>query len=224
MKNRHILSFILALFSKDINAQITPQKVVNQAFIEAQYKDTLFLNKKIDSTFAPQIHGALLFYPELRNTHITFRVKKTLVPLAARPRIWAVFQKPKKRKYLITISSKTMGKLAPILLKNLSFNAQVGVLGHEISHIAEFNQKRGHYFIKLLFWQLSKKKMDIFENNTDKRTIEHGLGYQLLAWSIEVRQNLKIEAWGGADHKGVQERERYMSPKTIMALIDYPQF
>jgi hypothetical protein len=221
MKNIKRLVFIFTLFLTKINAQITPQKIVNQEFIKENFKDSLFLNKKIDSLYKLQIQGALLFFPELKNVHIKFRVKHTLVPLAARPRIWAVFQKPENRKYLITISSKSIGKLEPILLKNLSFNAQVGVLGHEISHIAEFNEKKRSFFIKLLFWQLSKIRMDIFENNTDRRTVEHGLGYQLLAWSTEVRHNLKIKEWGGAVKNGVQERERYMSPETILRLIDY---
>lgn len=215
------VGFLICLFALKTTAQIPIQKVITPDFIAIHFNDSLFGNKKIDSSFIEQIHGALLFFPELEKTKITFRVKKTIVPLAARPRIWAVFQKPNNRKYLITISSKTIGKLESILLKNLSFNAQVGVLGHEISHVADFNSRKSGYFIKLLFMQVSKKAMDIFENNTDKRTIEHGLGYQLLSWSTEVRQNLKIEEWGGADKNGVQERERYMSPKTILEQINY---
>lgn len=221
MKHLKILSLVLCLIAAKSIAQVAPQKVVTAAFVEAHASDTLFLNKKIDSTFRQQIQGALLFYPELKNTKITFRVKKTLVPLAARPRVWAVCQKPKNRRYIVTISSKTIRKLEPILLKNLSFNAQVGVLGHEISHVADFNQRKGRYFIKLLLMQVSKKAMDVFENNTDRRTIEHGLGYQLLSWSTEVRHNLKINQWGGADKKGIQERERYMSPSSILKLINY---
>jgi hypothetical protein len=221
MKKFTIFIIIYLTFVKTLNAQIEPQKLITKTFIEAQSQNTLFSNKQIDSSFLTQTQGALLFFPELKDVKIKFRVKHTLVPLSARPRIWAVFQKPKNRQYLITISSKTIQQLEPILLKNLSFNAQVGVLGHEISHIAEFNQKHGRYFIKLLFMQLSKKAMDRFENNTDRRTIEHGLGYQLLSWSTEVRQNLKIKSWGGAEKKGVQERERYMSPSSIMPLLTY---
>jgi hypothetical protein len=221
MKNFQIVLVIYLAFSANLFAQIAPQKAINKTFVEAQYSDTFFKNKQIDSNFLTQTQGALLFFPELKNVKIKFRVKKTLVPLSARPRIWAVFQKPQNRQYLITISSKTIQQLEPILLKNLSFNAQIGVLGHEISHIAEFNEKKGRYFIKLLFMQLSKKAMDTFENNTDKRTIAHGLGYQLLSWSTEVRQNLKIKAWGGAEKKGVQERERYMSPSSITELLTY---
>ena len=112
--------FLFSLFSVKSKAQITPQKVINQVFIEANFNDSLFLNKQIDNLFKTQIQGALLFFPELKNVNIKFSVKKTLVPLAARPRIWAVFQKPEKRRYLITISSKSIGKLEPILLKNLN--------------------------------------------------------------------------------------------------------
>jgi hypothetical protein len=221
MKNIIVLHLIFLAFLPRIYAQISPQKEVTPAFITAYFNDSLLNNKQIDSIFKPQISGALMFYPELKNIKIKFKIKKAITPLSARPRVWATFQKPKNRKYLIVISSASISKLEPILLKNLSFNAQVGVLGHEISHIADFNQRKGLYFVKLLFMQFSKKAMDIFENNTDKRTIEHGLGYQLLAWSTEVRQNLKIKEWGGAAKNGIQERERYMSPKTIMGLVDY---
>ncbi len=221
MKNIIALHLTFLAFLPRIRAQVLPQKEITPAFIAAHFNDNLSRNKQIDSTFKQQISGALMFYPELKDIKIKFKVKKAIVPLSARPRVWATFQKPKNRKYLIVISSASIGKLEPILLKNLSFNAQVGVLGHEISHIADFNQRKGLYFVKLLFMQFSRKAMDVFENNTDRRTIEHGLGYQLLAWSTEVRHNLKIKDWGGAAKSGIQERERYMSPETIMELVNY---
>jgi hypothetical protein len=221
MKNLIAVYLIVHAFLPKNCAQVLPQKEVTPAFIGAYFNDSLLLNKQIDPTFKQQISGALLYYPELKNIKIKFRVKKNLSPLAARPVIWAIFQKPKNRQYIVIISNQTMERLEPILLKNLSFNAQVGVLGHEISHVLEYNRKKSGFFIKLLFWQLSKKKMDIFENNTDRRTIEQGLGYQLLAWSTEVRQNLKIKQWKGANTEGVGvERERYMSPQTIEKIMD----
>jgi hypothetical protein len=220
MKKIIISYVILFALSSHISAQVLPQKEVTPSFITAHFNDSLLINKHIDSTFKQQIRGALLFYPELKNIKIAFKIKKSITPLSARPRVWAIFQKPKNRKYLIVISSASIEKLEPILLKNLSFNAQVGVLGHELSHISDFNQRHGLYFVKLLFMQLSKKAMDIFENKTDRRAIEHGLGYQLLAWSTEVRQNLKIEQWNGVHTEGGMARERYMSPKTIMEHIN----
>jgi hypothetical protein len=215
------LYLIFSVFAVQTHAQVLPQKEVTPAFISAHINDSLLLNKQMDTTYKQQISAALLFYPELRGIKIKFRVKKAISPLAARPSVWAIFQKPKNRQYIVTISHQTIKLLDPILLKNLSFNAQIGVLGHKISHIAEFNQKKSGFFIKLLFWQLSKKRLDIFENNTDRRTIEHGLGHQLWAWSTEVRQKLKIKQWNGVHTEGVLERERYMSPQTIEKLLGY---
>jgi hypothetical protein len=111
-----------------------------------------------------QIMSALLFYPELKETNIDFRIKKARSPLQARPTMWAIFRKNKNRRYLITISSKTIEKLEPILLHNLSYNAQIGVIGHELSHISDFQSHRGAFLIKLLLWQLSSKKLDKMEN------------------------------------------------------------
>ena len=175
----------------------------------------------MDTTFRLQIQGALLFYPELKNSRIKFRIRNVKSPLAARPTFWAIFQKPKNRTYLITISKKTSERFTPILLKNLSFNAQIGVLGHELSHISFYNRQKGRYFIKLLFMQLNPKAMDNFENDTDRRCIAHGLGYQLLSWSEEVREKLHIKTWKGVDNNATLERERYMSPASILKEIDY---
>jgi hypothetical protein len=214
------LAFILC-FTNVLNAQIKPQKIINNDFINAHFKDDLMARKQMDSTFKQQIKGALLFYPELKNSRIKFRIKKVKSPLAARPTFWAIFQKPENRTYLITISEKTSQRFDPILLKNLSFNAQIGVLGHELSHISFYNKKKGIYFLKLLMMQLNAKAMDGFENDTDKRCIEHGLGYQLLSWSTEVREKLKIKTWKGVDNQSITERERYMSPASILKHIDY---
>jgi predicted SprT family Zn-dependent metalloprotease len=204
-----------------LNAQIAPQKTITPDFINAHLNDSLSINKQMNSIFALQIKGALLFYPELKNSRIKFRVRNVKSPLAARPTFWAIFQKPENRTYLITISSKTSERFTPILLKNLSFNAQIGVLGHELSHISFYNRKKGVYFIKLLFMQLNAKAMDNFENDTDKRCIAHGLGYQLLSWSTEVREKLHIKTWKGVDNNTMLERERYMSPTSILKEINY---
>ncbi len=221
MQNITVLLVGLVVTSLQASAQITPQKEITRAFIEQHFKPEQYPNIRIDTSFAWQIKAALLFYPELKDRHIRFRVKKAKIPLTSRPRISGIFQKAKNRRYLITISSQSMARLEPILLKNLSFNAQVGVLGHEISHVADYNSRNGLFFIKLVASYVSKKALDRFENNTDRRCIEHGLGYQLLAWSTEVRQNLKIEQWNGAKSDDMFKGERYMSPAAILSLIHY---
>jgi hypothetical protein len=207
-------------------AQLEPQSQITPEFITSNFQSDFLKNKKIDSTFYLQTIGALMYYPELKNTKIKVVVKKSKTPLTARPSIWAVFQRSQNRKYIITISTETAARLQPILLKNLSFNAQIGVLGHELSHLSFFQEKKGLYFIRLLGMHLNRKSIDIFENDTDKRCINHGLGHQLLAWSSEVRANLKITHWAGVKHAKNMKRERYMSPQSIidyMKLINYKQ-
>jgi len=50
--------------------------------------------------------------------------------------------------------------------------------------------------------------------------INHGLGYQLLDWSINVRENLKRVNWLGAVNLTTDEKsERYMNPSTIKNIL-----
>lgn len=192
------------------------------------YKDSLDLYKKEDTThhnkiipveFKDAISIALQYYPELSATKVKFRIKKTISPLAARPTFWAIFRKASKRKYIITISSSSTTKFTPILLKNLSFNSQVGVIGHELAHIDFYNSKKGIYFIGLALMHFNKRAIDRFEFDTDERCIQHGLGFQLLSWSKEVREKLTLKQWGGSNNPN-GKRERYMNPITIINYIN----
>ena len=109
----------------------------------------------------------------------------------------------------------------PILLKNMDFNAQVGVIGHELSHISDFISKNSFGLMRVGVGNLSQKFLDRFEYRTDSICIAHGLGYQLLSWSIFVRKALHYQNWDGADNidKGPMVRERYMNPLTIKKRI-----
>ena len=119
--------------------------------------------------------------------------------------------------YIITISDRSSAKLTPILFKQLSYEAQVGVLGHELSHVADFSGMKLSGLIRLGFGHLSRRYIDRFEYRTDSLCIEHGLGKYLLAWSIFVRKALHINDWQGADsiNTPLTGRERYMNPATI---------
>jgi hypothetical protein len=220
---RRLFNLLLILNGGLIFAQMPPQPVkeFKPDSVEMYLKNSVF-NKTMPSQFERQIRVALAYYPTLKQTKIIFKVRKTRTPLAAAPTFWSAFRRSSKRTYIITISSESsVPFLNKILLDSLGFNAQIGVLGHEISHILEFNSKNSLFFVGLVLRNVSKKAIDRFENNTDKRCIEQGLGYQLLAWSTEVRRNLNIKEWRGADNLGEQKRERYMSPPTILSLINY---
>ena len=220
-----ILFFLIAL-SQKMFAQRKP--VVEFERVDFTPNDSLQLLKQFgrNKTFIPQFTLqaliALSYYPELKNTHIRFIYKPAHSPLTTRPTFPSVLYKKSKRRFTITISDSTVDKLKPILLKQMNFNEQIGVIGHEFSHVADFTKRNifsmagsgiGHIF--------SSHYIDRFEYRTDSLCIAHGLGYQLLAWSIFVRRTMHRQNWEGADNVNVavMKRERYMNPSTITRRI-----
>ncbi len=184
------------------------------------YKTVFGKNKFMPPVFEKQILLALSFFPELRDSKITFVCQKATSPLSCRPTWASVFRNRKKRTYQITISIQTNPKLTAIMFANLPFNAQIGVLGHELSHIVDY-QHRGFWGLFAIgLGQFFSPFLDRFEFQTDRLCIEHGLGYQLKAWSEYVRQTLNIERWRGSGGNPKKLKERYMNPNTIQHHID----
>ena len=178
-------------------------------------------HKTIPPQFRRQILIALSYFPELKNITIEFRIKHTRTPLQTKPNAISIFKKSDARKYIITISDSTMGMLTPILLKNLNFNAQVGVLGHELSHVSDFNNKNTTGLLATGIKHISSTWIDRFEYRTDSICIAHGLGYQLLEWSMSVRKAMNSLDYDGADNvEKPMLRERYMNPSTIRKRIE----
>ena len=178
-----------------------------------QYGD----NKQLPKTFELQALIALSYFPELTNTRIQFIVKPAYSLLQTRPAGRGIFNRHTRR-FFMTISDSTYWKLAPIQLAAMDFNAQVGVIGHELSHVSDFISRN---FISLAMSgvkHLSSKYIDRFEYQTDSICIAHGLGYQLLAWSKFVRTNLNSGNYDGSDNiDKPMLHERYMNPATIIA-------
>ncbi len=173
---------------------------------------------------------ALSYYPELKRLKIHFVFTKSGPPLQARPTVWSTLTRSAKaRTYQIRIATKAGPMLEPILLKNLPYQAQVGVLGHELAHIADFSKRSFWGMLEVLFGNLSPRYLDRMEYCTDNRAIEQGMGLQLLAWSNHVHQAFKLyfEKQGKQSSSFLRrllERERYMRPETIerrMQEVDY---
>lgn len=216
--------FYLFLFSHALHAQeivktFHQDSLTNEKFTKLKSE---FGNHK---TFIPhyehQMLLALSYFPELKNIKIKFRLKKRETPLATRPTFFSMFRAAKNRTYVITISQQSTEYLDTITFKNLRFNAQIGVLGHELSHVSDYLNKGFGEMIEVGKNELfCPKEIDTMEYNTDLSCINHGLGYQLLDWSRNVRQNLNRDNWLGAVHLDANKgSERYMNPETIKEFI-----
>ncbi len=171
---------------------------------------------------------ALSYYPELKDICIRFVVRDKKSPLLTRPEFFsALFKQPHNRTYLIIISKDTEKYLKHIEFSRLNLDAQVGVLGHELTHVVDFSQRGTLGLLRVSWGNLSSRWIDHFEFETDRKTIDHGLGFQLLAWSNAVRDHMIIRSYSGIYDFSVEDlqnmektgRERYMKPATIMNII-----
>src|SRR6188508_2412856 len=187
-----------------------------------------FGNKKeIPPQFEKPILTALSYFPELKKVHIVFKIKKAYTPLTTKPNFAGVFKRKDHRTYIITISDQTIDTLKPLLFQNLIFEQQVGVIGHELSHVVDFNSKNFLQTIGVGINHISKRYLDKMEFNTDRICIQHGLGKYLLAYSKHVRETMHVQNWRGVDYvnkgNGNGKYERYMNPGTIEKIMQEMQ-
>ncbi|WP_153800943.1 hypothetical protein [Foetidibacter luteolus] len=177
-------------------------------------------NKEIPAALARPILVALSYFPELRQTYIRFEYRHYISPLAAKPRFFSIFRKGSKAKYIITISDSSNAFLSPILIKYMDYNARIGVIGHELSHVSYFVNGGFGRFIRTGIGHLSRAYMNRFEFATDSLCIAHGLGYQLLAWSRFIQKQFgNAEQTEATENSSVDKNERYMSPATVKRYI-----
>jgi hypothetical protein len=176
-------------------------------------------NKEIPEQYTKPILTALSHFPELKRVHIVFRVRKQYTPLTTKPDLASVFKRKNYRTYIITISNQTIDTLKRLLFQNLTFEEQVGVIGHELSHVVDFNSKNFPQTIAIGVGHLSKKYIDRMEFNTDRICVIHGLGKYLETYSTHVRETMHVHNWRGVDYvkkgNGNGQYERYMNPDTI---------
>lgn len=215
---------LITLLSSHLNAQEIVKAFNQNSFTNeeiATLKSEYGNNKELVASYENQILIALSYFPELKGVKIIFRIKNRTTPLATRPTLLSMFQSAKKRTYIITISEKSTNYLDTIVFKKLNYNAQIGVLGHELCHVSDYLNKGFGKMCNIAAKELfSKRATDNFEFNTDLNCINHGLGYQLLDWSSNVRKNLKRANWRGAVNLTVdQKSERYMNPNTIIEFL-----
>lgn len=176
-----------------------------------QLMDQYGTNKQLPSGFELPTLVALSHYPQLEQCSIDFILTDSKGSLYSQPDFWSVLLPWKERKYRVLIDTVKIQDLSrPTLLKNLPYNAQIGVIGHELAHTVSYLDKSSFALSWIaLRYQTSEPYLQAFENDTDRRTIDYGLGYQLLAWS-QFQHHIKVQE-GRGDH--------YLSPERIETIL-----
>jgi len=183
-------------------------------------------NKQIPGEFRLPILTALSHFPELKEIHINFVVEKAYTPLSTRPAFRSMVKRRGHRTYIVTISDQTIDTLSHLLYKNLNFTEQVGIMGHELSHVVDFNNKNFFQSTGNVIGHLSKRFVDKMEYKTDLICIQHGLGKYLETYSLHVRKTMHVSYWRGVDHVFEKDDhiERYMNPATIERYMQLAAF
>jgi hypothetical protein len=153
---------------------------------------------------------ALSHYPELKDVPIRFVVTDYFMPIAAPPRLQTMLGGKSKWEYDVVISTSSEDRWGPLLLENIPFNGQVGIIGHELAHIADYRKRSLGQMIALPLCILKPECRAHYEQETDRRNIEHGLGWQRYDHSSFVRRKFRER---GVDLSG---NKTYMGPAKIL--------
>jgi len=171
--------------------------------LRSQFSNNKFLYEKYEL----QTLVALSFYPELKKTKISFRRRELKTTMVARPKGIEVFRGKGKRHYIIYINDFPSVKVSP---DSVSFNAQIGVIGHELAHIVDYEKTSSLKIFYIGLSYFNKTFRAKFERATDLRTINHGLLWQCYDFALYVHNSKNAPA-----EYITYKKKFYMSPKEI---------
>lgn len=220
--------FLLLAFTQ-VKAQYIYYKNPGPSVVK-QFSDSANRVIGIDSNslLKKQFNYILKFYPKMlvKTIRIEFNMKEDVVKV--KPKFSSIFKMPSHRIYTIYFSKGTKSTLDSVLLENLSFNSQLGLLATQVSVIEDLSTGGFFNFLGWYFKHTSHKSMKKIRSVAERRTLELGLGYQLLALNKELNEKLKIDNWtttkGYANYMH-HYKNREMKPQTILNLMtDLPVY
>ncbi|MEM7548035.1 MAG: hypothetical protein AAF363_00060 [Bacteroidota bacterium] len=135
--------------------------------------------KNIPETIELAALVALSKFPELKDAKINFVIKTQQEVMYMQPSP-APFMSPKENRTFTVYVTDNNDVYEALVLSEIPFNALVGVIGHELSHVVDFYTKsKANFFFDNFRYALSKKHRAKVERTADIMTLNHGLGYQL---------------------------------------------
>lgn len=174
LNNRHIYEACMShvkLHPIDSMPHLDPDKIVADT-------ESVFI-KNVPAHFMKQFSIVCKAFPELKNDNISLKFRSIGMTMQARPNIWTVFGG--QREYFVFIN--THRHRNGILLEDIPFNAQIGIIAHELCHIVDYHFKSNWELFKTGLWYLKKRNQENYEKAIDYLVIKKGLGHQLKDWS-----------------------------------------
>lgn len=166
-------------------------------------------NKLLIQEYAHILIVALSYYPELKSTRIKFEFSNEKTTMASRP---SKMFFPRTYKVLINRKQNFDG----IPFDSIPYNAAIGIVGHELAHIVDYESLNIFGLIdRLALYANTPHGKSYFEKNIDLITISRGLGWQLYDWAKYAMYDNTM-----ASEKYKQfKRSTYLTPEEIEKYI-----
>lgn len=168
-------------------------------------------NKELIDAYADILIVALSYYPELKSTHIKFEYSNEKTTMASRP---SRIMFPRTYKILINKNKNFDG----IPFDSIPWNAAVGIVGHELAHIVDYESMNVLGLVdRLLLYANKQHGKPYFEKSIDLITINRGLGWQLYDWAKYAMYDNKVASEEYKEFK----RHTYLTPDEIITYINH---
>ena len=166
-------------------------------------------NKKFIDDYKEQCLLALSYYPELKEVKIKFRYsRRENTTMACRPSARTFWGH--KRMYHILINKNK--HFDGIHLEQVPFNAQIGIISHEIAHVVDYEFCTIKQIIRIGINYLNNDKKKAIEHAIDLIVLQRGLGWQLYDWAMFSM----FESIQASEHYKEFKRNIYMNPDSIL--------
>ena len=173
IKKRYLILIIIAAF-------FIPRSflslVLSQPHDEISLISNLENNKTFVDNYKAQCLKALSFYPELKDVNIEFREADIGTTLAARPILSSFFNTDYERKYEVIFNNAND---CEVPFSELPEEGQVGILGHELAHILDYETKSFGQLLVTGCFYINAHSIRNYERGIDRVTVERGLGEKL---------------------------------------------
>ncbi len=173
--------------------------------------------KKIPPLIKKPVLEALSFYPELKNTVISFNFKKNIRSsvMQAQPVFSTLLHKRKNRRYRINISAHFKLSSYDMPVTQIPEAVMVGWIVHELGHIMDYEHRSNAGIVLFGYRYLfSPEYVKEAERVADTYAVEHGSGKYILATKRFILNHAEIPQ----QYKNKITR-LYLSPDVIVDLV-----
>ena len=174
----------------DFQPHIFPDSLANYAYDLDSIRAIIGDNKGLPPGYELAAAIAFSAYPELKDVKIDMIMVDKGAPMESNFNLWSMIVPGKKNRQYRILLREGEASFDPIFMKNLPFDAQVGILAHELGHVVYYHQRN---LLKIGKWGLKYLNDPEFtathERSTDMMPIYHGLGSQIYQYAYFVRHD-----------------------------------